>query len=142
MRRTKTPQIYKKTGNLRAVQLLLGHTKLESRVRYLGIEVDDALSAVQVAGHFRTMTRPNRTTPVVYQLWVHYRLASLVFRPTGRVLARQSALPETINQGELMYQSGREGSDTRSIDGLVLLSVKCSFEVPPMSAVRAPQMDW
>src|SRR5216684_3860616 len=37
-------QIYKKTGNLRAVQLLLGHTKLESTVRYLGIEVDDALA--------------------------------------------------------------------------------------------------
>jgi hypothetical protein len=37
-------QIYKKTGNLRAVQLLPEHTKLESTVRYLGIEVDDALS--------------------------------------------------------------------------------------------------
>jgi site-specific recombinase XerC len=44
MRRTKVAQIYRKTGNLRAVQLLLGHTKLESTVRYLGIEVDDALS--------------------------------------------------------------------------------------------------
>jgi len=44
MRRTKPAQIYKKSGNLRAVQLLLGHTKLESTVRYLGIEVDDALS--------------------------------------------------------------------------------------------------
>lgn len=44
MRRTKAAQIYKKTGNLRAGQLLLGHTKLESTVRYLGIEVDDALS--------------------------------------------------------------------------------------------------
>jgi integrase len=44
MRRTKVAQIYKKTGNLRAVQLLLGHTKLESTVRYLGIEVDGALS--------------------------------------------------------------------------------------------------
>ena len=44
MRRTKAAQIYKKTGNLRAVQLLLGHTKLESTVRYLGIEIDDALS--------------------------------------------------------------------------------------------------
>jgi integrase len=44
MRRTKQAQIYKKTGNLRAVQLLLGHTKLESTVRYLGIEVDDALA--------------------------------------------------------------------------------------------------
>ena len=44
MRRTKVAQIYKKMGNLRAVQLLLGHTKLESTVRYLGIEVVDALS--------------------------------------------------------------------------------------------------
>ena len=44
MRRTKAAQIYKKTGNLRAVQILLGHTKLESTVRYLGIEVEDALS--------------------------------------------------------------------------------------------------
>jgi len=40
---TKAAQIYKKTGNLRAVQILLGHTKLESTVRYLGVEVDDAL---------------------------------------------------------------------------------------------------
>jgi integrase len=44
MRRTKAAQIYRKTGNLRAVQLLLGHTKTESTVRYLGIEVDDALT--------------------------------------------------------------------------------------------------
>jgi site-specific recombinase XerD len=44
MRRTKAAQIYRKTDNLRAVQLLLGHTKLQSTVRYLGIEVDDALS--------------------------------------------------------------------------------------------------
>ncbi len=44
MRRTKAAHIYKKTGNLRAVQLLLGHKKLESTVQYLGIEVDDALA--------------------------------------------------------------------------------------------------
>ncbi|MEI6066359.1 MAG: tyrosine-type recombinase/integrase [Methylococcaceae bacterium] len=43
MRRTKATLVYRKTKNLRAVQLLLGHTKLESTVRYLGIEVDDAL---------------------------------------------------------------------------------------------------
>ncbi len=43
MRRTKATLIYRRTKNLRAVQLLLGHTKLESTVRYLGIEVDDAL---------------------------------------------------------------------------------------------------
>ncbi len=43
LRRTKVALVYKKTGNLRACQLLLGHRKLESTVRYLGIEVDDAL---------------------------------------------------------------------------------------------------
>ena len=43
MRRTKASLIYKRTRNLRAVQILLGHSKLESTVRYLGIEVDDAL---------------------------------------------------------------------------------------------------
>lgn len=43
MRRTKATLIYRSTKNLRAVQLLLGHSKLESTVRYLGIEVDDAL---------------------------------------------------------------------------------------------------
>lgn len=43
MRRTKATLIYRRTKNLRAVQLLLGHTKLESTVRYLGIELDDAL---------------------------------------------------------------------------------------------------
>jgi integrase len=47
MRRTKAAQIYRKTDNLRAVQLLQGHTKLESTVRYLGIEVDDAISLAE-----------------------------------------------------------------------------------------------
>ena len=47
LRRTKAALIYRRTGNLRAVQLLLGHTKLESTVRYLGIEVDDALTIAE-----------------------------------------------------------------------------------------------
>jgi integrase len=47
LRRTKATLIYKKTGNLRAVQLLLGHTRVESTVRYLGIEVDDALAVAE-----------------------------------------------------------------------------------------------
>ena len=46
-RRTKATLIYRRTKNLRAVQLLLGHTKLESTVRYLGIEVDDALEIAE-----------------------------------------------------------------------------------------------
>jgi integrase len=47
LRRTNATLIYRRTGNLRAVQLLLGHTKIESTVRYLGIEVDDALAIAE-----------------------------------------------------------------------------------------------
>ncbi|HET6235337.1 MAG TPA: tyrosine-type recombinase/integrase [Acetobacteraceae bacterium] len=44
LRRTKASIIHKQTGNLRAVQILLGHTKIESTVRYLGVDVEDALA--------------------------------------------------------------------------------------------------
>ena len=47
LRRTKATLIYRRTGNLRAVQLLLGHKKIENTVRYLGIEVDDALAIAE-----------------------------------------------------------------------------------------------
>jgi len=47
LRRTKASLIYRRTKNLRAVQLLLGHTKLESTIRYLGIDVDDALEMAE-----------------------------------------------------------------------------------------------
>jgi integrase len=47
LRRTKATLIYRRTGNLRAVQLLLGHRKIESTARYLGIEVDDALAIAE-----------------------------------------------------------------------------------------------
>jgi site-specific recombinase XerC len=47
LRRTKASIIYKATGNLRAVQILLGHTKIESTVRYLGVDVEDALTLAE-----------------------------------------------------------------------------------------------
>ncbi|TXN46560.1 tyrosine-type recombinase/integrase [Methylobacterium sp. WL7] len=47
LRRTKASLIYKRTGNLRAVQILLGHTKIESTVRYLGVDVEDALTLAE-----------------------------------------------------------------------------------------------
>lgn len=47
LRRTKATLIYRKTGNLRAIQLLLGHSKIDSTVRYLGVEVEDALELAE-----------------------------------------------------------------------------------------------
>lgn len=47
MRRTKVAQVYRKTGNLQAVQLLLSHTKMDSTVRYLGVELEDALAIAE-----------------------------------------------------------------------------------------------
>jgi site-specific recombinase XerD len=47
LRRTKAALTYKQTGNLRAVQILLGHTKIETTVRYLGVEVEDALALAE-----------------------------------------------------------------------------------------------
>ena len=72
MRRTKVTQIYRKTGNLRAVQLLLGHTKLESTVRYLGIEVDDALSIRSKSSSDPAEVRPCLAgpLPVIYKTFV------------------------------------------------------------------------
>jgi integrase len=47
LRRTKASLIYRRTGNLRAVQILLGHTRIESTVRYLGVDVEDALTLAE-----------------------------------------------------------------------------------------------
>lgn len=47
LRRTKASIIYKATGNLRAVQILLGHTKIENTVRYLGVDMEDALALAE-----------------------------------------------------------------------------------------------
>ncbi|MGD1885259.1 MAG: integrase, partial [Paracoccaceae bacterium] len=47
LRRTKAAEIYRKTGNHRAVQLLVGHTKVDNTVRYLGVELEDALSIAE-----------------------------------------------------------------------------------------------
>ncbi len=50
LRRTKATLIYRRTGDLRAMQLLLGHTKIESTVRYLGVEIDDAIEIAEEIG--------------------------------------------------------------------------------------------
>jgi site-specific recombinase XerC len=43
MRRTKASMIYRATGNIRAIRILLGHTKIENTARYLGVDIEDAL---------------------------------------------------------------------------------------------------
>jgi len=62
LRRTKATLIYRRTGNLKAVQLLLGHTKIESTVRYLGVEVDDAL-AIAERGRLKCLGRADMLCP-------------------------------------------------------------------------------
>ena len=59
----KATRIYRRTGNLRAVQLLLGHTKIESTVRYRGIDVDDALA---IAEHVRYFDRYRGKADMTY----------------------------------------------------------------------------
>ena len=81
MRRTKAAQIYRKTGNLRAVQLLLGHTKLESTVRYLGIEVEDALN---IAEQIELQSSTTGITPVVA-----YAPVAIVADPAQNLAARR-----------------------------------------------------
>lgn len=64
MLRTKFTQIYKKTGNLRAVQLLLGHTKMDSTVRYLGVELEDALE-ISEAIEIKAFGPSNKDRPLL-----------------------------------------------------------------------------
>jgi site-specific recombinase XerC len=68
MRRTKAPLIYRRTKNLRAVQSLLGHTKLESTALYLGIEVDDALELAEQTEVYRHDNR-SATCAVADRPW-------------------------------------------------------------------------
>ena len=111
MRRTKVTLIYKRTKNLRAVQLLLGHSKLESTVRYLGIEVDDALEIseqteiqrdrrmphglnLSSCGCFWALLRPRETgqNPPIAS---HGRTIAL--RAASIVQPRSSSKPRVVN---------------------------------------------
>jgi len=65
MRRTKAALIYRRTKNLRVVQLLLGHSNLESTLRYLGIQVDDALEIAEQPEVERDAVRRSRKTVAV-----------------------------------------------------------------------------
>ena len=100
MRRTKASQIYKKTGNIRAVQLLLGRTKLESTVRYLGIEVDDAIAIVHHARQARDAVLVRALAPAAAAeaaaLGSHREaaglLATVLEGPGGETLVNRAAL--------------------------------------------------
>jgi integrase len=62
LRRTKAAMIYKATGNLRAIQILLGHTKIENTVRYLGVDIEDALEPAE-----RSISRFDEGRPCTQQ---------------------------------------------------------------------------
>jgi hypothetical protein len=80
MRRTKVTQIYKKTGNLRAVQLLLGHTKMDSTVRYLGVELEDARQSPKPV-KFKCLGRLQERPRADLGLILHRRIAAFTFLP-------------------------------------------------------------
>ena len=92
--------LYKKTGNLRACQLLLGHTKLESTVRYLGVEVDDALELSEAL----ELCRPGVNAGVdcldepydVFSTTILYELRSRLLAEAGQ---RRSIVPLTRKFG-------------------------------------------
>ena len=80
MRRTKAAEFYCKTGNLRAVQLLLGHTKVDSAVQYLGVEIEEALSIAESIdiSMLQRLLAPSINRPLHFQtvprrLGVEYR---------------------------------------------------------------------
>ena len=78
LRRTKASEIYRETGNLRAVQLLLGHTRADSTVRYLGVELEDALSIAEKNRHLIQTGR--RRLPFA----VRDRSSKILVHPTGQ----------------------------------------------------------
>ena len=74
LRRTKATLIYRRTGNLRAVQLLLGHTKIESTVRYLGIEVDDAIAIAEQVDSLALRAEQTALPANVKQAYIVYAI--------------------------------------------------------------------
>jgi hypothetical protein len=93
LRRTKAAQIYRNTGNLRAVQLLFGHTKLESTVRYLGIEVDALTISEQVELWAKLALRPRLGRAAATRGAVRYMPQSCRLRLRVR---RVRAYPEPL----------------------------------------------
>ena len=97
MRRTKVALVYKRTGNLRACQLRLGHSKLESTVRYLGIELDDALVLSEQTDLLRRPRRPSGESPD----WVGCRRCA----PAG--LRTFSCAPRAATDERVLGAAGR-----------------------------------
>jgi hypothetical protein len=82
LRRTKDTLIYRRTGNLRAVQLLLGHKKIESTVRYLGIEVDDALAIAEQIDVRATRAEPTCSAHSSWQIRANFGIIRSCMPPT------------------------------------------------------------
>ena len=106
MRRTKASLIYKRTKNLRVVRLLLGHTKLESTVRYLGIEVDDArMTQVFVACLMHVHDARRRWWAPAMPVWRAIKLLRFFADGTGRSLDVQN--PRVPGGGKEGHLNGK-----------------------------------
>ena len=116
----KQPLIYRRTKNLRAVQLLLGHTKLESTVRYLGIEVDDTLELAE-------QTEAYGTGPTVLPAPLAWRMAASDRKRALRILVALSRVFPEAGPGQMRPRPpcGYSGSPPTKANVVPKKPVRC-----------------
>lgn len=99
MQRTKAALIYKATGNLRAIQILSGHTNIEHTVRYLSVDADDALTLserTEIRAHRRPIALPDGPVIPVHRRMAHRGTCRWVVQPLGSILTSTPRHPKKV----------------------------------------------